>query len=138
MGSVSEEVRFLDDLDLTLSLDNRQSAFHQVLSIELAVQPIVFRASYRDIMLITAIFDRAYELYSMHNGQSTPPLEDAKISRPASLKRHPSDYTGETRSQGPSTPLPPMPSRGRFSENSHLLISKEHVRGFPSSASLFF
>ena len=63
MGKDAETVRFLDDVDLTFSLDSRISAAQQTTSIELTSQPVVFRASYRDINLITTIVNKAIELY---------------------------------------------------------------------------
>jgi len=63
MGRASESVRFLDDVDLTLSLDSRASALQQMTNIEISAKPIVFRASYRDINLITSIVNKAIERY---------------------------------------------------------------------------
>jgi vacuolar protein sorting-associated protein 13A/C len=74
MGKASESVRFLDDIDLTFSLDSRKSTQEHMTSMELAIKPIVFRASYRDIDLIMTIVNRAIELY----GQTAhPPRPDA-------------------------------------------------------------
>lgn len=67
MGKASENVRFLDDIDLTFSLDSRTSTQEHMTSMELAIKPIVFRASYRDLNLIVAIINRAVKLY----GQTT-------------------------------------------------------------------
>lgn len=64
MGASSESVRFLDEVDLTCSLDSRASISQQMTSIELSLRPIVFRASYRDINLITTIVNKALEMYS--------------------------------------------------------------------------
>ncbi|KAG2023495.1 hypothetical protein CC2G_001143 [Coprinopsis cinerea AmutBmut pab1-1] len=64
MGRHTESARFLDDVDLTVSLDTRSSAAQQMTSIEINAKPIVFRASYRDINLITTIVNKAIELYA--------------------------------------------------------------------------
>jgi vacuolar protein sorting-associated protein 13A/C len=64
MGKPSESVRFLDDVDLTFSLDNRSSLVQEMISMEISAKPIVFRTSYRDIKLITSIVNKAIELYS--------------------------------------------------------------------------
>ncbi|KAI0361599.1 vacuolar protein sorting-associated protein 13 [Trametes cingulata] len=85
MGRPAESVRFLDDVDLTFTLDSRSSAAHQSTSIEVTALPIVFRASYRDIMLITTIVNKAIELYGSSNrpqDQGRPGL-DKSPSRPA-------------------------------------------------------
>lgn len=64
MGQDADTVRFLDEIDFTFSLDSRTSDAHQRTSIELNSQPVVFRASYRDINLISTIVSKAVELYS--------------------------------------------------------------------------
>ncbi|KAJ7597035.1 vacuolar protein sorting-associated protein 13 [Mycena floridula] len=64
MGTPSDSVRFLDDVDLTFSLDSRSTSSQKMTSIEFTSKPITFRASYRDINLITAIVNKALELSS--------------------------------------------------------------------------
>ncbi|KAL0581607.1 Vacuolar protein sorting-associated protein 13 [Marasmius crinis-equi] len=64
MGKPEDSARFLDDFDLTFTLDNRSSSSQNMSSIELNAKPVVFRASYRDINLITAIVNKAIELYT--------------------------------------------------------------------------
>lgn len=83
MGKPTESVRFLDDLDLTFTLDSRTSESHQSTSIEVSALPIVFRASYRDIMLIMTIVNKAIELY----GKSTQPSEQDKLVSEKALSR---------------------------------------------------
>ncbi|KAI6047634.1 vacuolar protein sorting-associated protein 13 [Pisolithus marmoratus] len=63
MGAESDAVRFLDEVDITLSLESRSSIQEQLLNIELSTNPIIFRVSYRDILLITAIATKASQLY---------------------------------------------------------------------------
>jgi vacuolar protein sorting-associated protein 13A/C len=70
MGGASESVRFLDDVDLTFSLDSRSSSSHQMTNIEIGAKPVTFRASYRDINLITSIVNKAIEGYG--NSQQSP------------------------------------------------------------------
>ena len=69
MGNLDESVRFLDDVDMTLSLDSRQSAAQQMTSIDISSTPIVFRASQRDINLIMAIVTKAAQMAA----KPTPP-----------------------------------------------------------------
>lgn len=64
MGKSAESVRFLDDVDLTFSFDGRSTSSQKTTSIEISVQPVVFRASYRDIHLITTIVNKAIQLYT--------------------------------------------------------------------------
>jgi vacuolar protein sorting-associated protein 13A/C len=94
MGKPSESVRFLDDVDLTVSLDTRMSASQQMTSLEISAKPIVFRASYRDITLITNIVNKAITLYakstqSRFDSQSNESLERASktLSRAGSSRK---------------------------------------------------
>ena len=63
MGQASDSVRFLDETDMTFSLDSRTSSQEHMTSMELSMKPIVFRASYHDINLIMAIVNKAIALY---------------------------------------------------------------------------
>jgi len=65
MGKSVDSVRFLDDVDLTFSLDSRSLSSHQMTNVEVMAKPIVFRASYRDINLITSIVNKAIERYGI-------------------------------------------------------------------------
>jgi vacuolar protein sorting-associated protein 13A/C len=85
MGKASDSVRFLDEIDLTFSLDSRTSTQEQMTSMELTIKPIVFRASYRDINLIMAIVNRAVGLYGKTTSSSADGVPtDAKSSGPKS------------------------------------------------------
>ena len=77
MGKATESARFLDDIDLTVSLDNRSNSAQQMTSIEITAKPIVFRASYRDINLITTIVNKAIELYSNSQPAAAPSEQSA-------------------------------------------------------------
>lgn len=63
MSNIADSARFLDNVDLTFSLDSRSTASQQLTSIEISAKPIVFRASYHDINLIMNITNRALEMY---------------------------------------------------------------------------
>jgi len=71
MGKPSENVRFLDDVDMTFSLDSRTSSSQQLSSMEATITPIVFRASYRDINLIMSIVNSAIERYGQSQKQTS-------------------------------------------------------------------
>lgn len=77
MGQVSDSVRFLDETDMTFSLDSRTSAQEHMTSMELSMKPIVFRASYRDINLIMAIVNKAISLYGESASPSPSPSATA-------------------------------------------------------------
>lgn len=63
MGRAIESARLLDELDLTMTLDSRSTSSQQMTNIEVACRPIVIRASYGDILLITAIVNKAVDVY---------------------------------------------------------------------------
>lgn len=80
MDKPSDSVRFLDDLDLTLSMDNRQWAAQQMSNIEITLHPVVFRVSYRDIHLITTIVNKAIELSTKSQSSVTNGVPKSKSS----------------------------------------------------------
>ncbi|CEL57657.1 Vacuolar protein sorting-associated protein 13 OS=Saccharomyces cerevisiae (strain ATCC 204508 / S288c) GN=VPS13 PE=1 SV=1 [Rhizoctonia solani AG-1 IB] len=129
MGRSAENVRFLDDMDVTLSLDTRKSTAHQMTSIELSTQPIVFRASYRDINLIMAIVNRAIELSSKPQAQTQDQSQNAR----------PDAVSAVSSSMPPLSqrkPLPSSRSRKPVRRASHratsdvpkLMMSKEKLK----------
>lgn len=78
-----DSVRFLDEIDLTFSLDSRKSSQEHTTSIELAIKPIVFRTSYRDIDLIMTIVNKAIELY----GRTAPPSKPGATAAESSKRK---------------------------------------------------
>ena len=68
MDKSNDKLRFLDNFDFTLSLDSRNVELRQNTSIELRSDPIIFRSSYRDITLISNIFNKALELSTKSRG----------------------------------------------------------------------
>ncbi|KAG6890404.1 hypothetical protein C0995_008758 [Termitomyces sp. Mi166 len=109
MGKTSESVRFLDDVDLTLSLDSRSSLSQKTTGIEIAVKPIIFRASYGDLNMITSIINKAISLYGSTKTQSS-----SQINTTAS--------TLISKSSGPGT-------RHQTLGNARVLMSKEQLTG---------
>ena len=92
-GHVADSVKFLDDLDLKLTLDSQFSTSQQTMSIEIGCTPVVFRASYRDINLITSIVNKAIELYTKSQQSKSAPKQGDHLSlRPSdtSATRRPS------------------------------------------------
>lgn len=117
MGRPSESARVLDDVALSCTLENRSSFSHSTTSIEAVCKPLVFRASYRDIDLMTSIINKALSLASKANSQ-----------------------TGSDRAIGPgsNSPLRSVPTKHASSMRNHsnvqsitsgtVVISKEQVR----------
>ena len=79
MNNISDSARFLDNVDLTFSLDSRSTTLQQLTSIEVGAKPIVFRASYHDINLIMNITNKALEMYgNTANARAQGPGPGAK------------------------------------------------------------
>lgn len=117
MGKDAETVRFLDDIDFTFSLDSRSSESHQMTSIEVSSQPIVFRASYRDINLITTIVNKAIQLYT----ESTQKRTDDDGSKQVALTSQ-----GEPRPPA-SRQLTRATSHTQPVGHANVVLSKEQV-----------
>jgi vacuolar protein sorting-associated protein 13A/C len=92
MGKSSESVRCLDDVDLTFTLDSRASSAQQMTSIEITTEPIVFRASYRDINMITVIINQMISLYG-NTQQSGLPLANDSSPRSNVISRGPAELS---------------------------------------------
>ena len=140
MDKPNETVRFLDEIDLTLSIDSRRMAQHQMTDIELAVQPIIFRASYRDIMLITEIVNKAIALSSRPSPLPAAD-ESAVVTDEGASSLGPSTVTASRRrnsrvSRG-SIGASPVRARSGARRSTvtrnqaakpKIILSKEHVR----------
>ncbi|VDB84480.1 unnamed protein product [Peniophora sp. CBMAI 1063] len=102
MGKGAEEVRFLDDLDLTLSMDNKMTADQTMTSIEISCKPVVLRASYRDILLILAITHKATVAYAQQAASPRSPTDVSSSarslpsSRPNAMTRYSSRGTQQS------------------------------------------
>ncbi len=87
MDAPSERVRFLDDVDITLALDASDQGSQKHTAIELKTQPIIFRASYTDIMLIMNIVNKAIALasaesnFNSKDNAPSPKLSPTKSDR---------------------------------------------------------
>lgn len=77
MDNQAETIRLLDDFDITLSQDARTEGSHTTSNIDLRVEPVVLRVSYRDIMLVQRIVSKAIEL---SNSKPNATLEDEASS----------------------------------------------------------
>lgn len=137
MDKPDETVRFLDPIDITLSIDSRQIQTHQKTDIEINVQPVIFRSSYRDIQLITDIVNKAISLTSRTSPEAAVASESAVAEGSSSL--HPTtDVSRRRRSSRGSrgSTSSPVRTKGRRStiSRSHgtkkpvVVLKKEHVR----------
>ncbi len=121
MGKDSDVVRFLDEFDLSLSLDSRSSSSQQMTNMEINAKPIVFRASYRDIMLITSIVDKAIEL-----GATNSTSAEASTSK---YKSRISEFSVSKKSSTKQTAGKPRKSVGK----ARAVASKEQASAYLNS-----
>ncbi|KAK4052926.1 Vacuolar protein sorting-associated protein 13 [Microbotryomycetes sp. JL221] len=83
MDKPKETLRVLDDFDITLSMDSRADSGRQQTDIDISVQALILRVSYRDIMLINSILTRAIELSNRAPDPSAlPDASDTPVKRP--------------------------------------------------------
>ncbi|CED84268.1 Vacuolar protein sorting-associated protein [Phaffia rhodozyma] len=133
MDKPSESVRFLDDIDLTLSIDSRSVSNYQTTEIELAVQPIIFRASYRDITLITNIVNRATSLLTSATSpaKSTADHNEEDVAS-SDETGPPASYRAARRVSRASTNTNTSPTRSTVRRSSNaqpkFVISTEHLK----------
>ena len=115
MNNIADSARFLDNVDLTFSLDSRSTTSQQLMSIEVGAKPIVFRASYHDINLIMNITNKALEMYgNTANARAQKPESGAKSTADSAMKS--SELVVATR----ATPHPIA--------SANVITSKEQVR----------
>ncbi|KAH7104413.1 vacuolar protein sorting-associated protein vps13 [Auriculariales sp. MPI-PUGE-AT-0066] len=89
MNAPHDKVSFIDDFSITLSMDNRKVAQHQLTSIQVQVEPVILRASYRDINLIMSIVNKAITLSTSSDAGKSPSslaLSDTASPKPTTTK----------------------------------------------------
>lgn len=107
MDQPTERVRFLDDIDVTIAMDTRSAASGQSVILDVDITPVIFRASYTEIMLITDVVNKAASLAaavaSTNAENKADQVEDVKSTKappplPARPNRAPSHKTHRRRS----------------------------------------
>ncbi|KAL1739455.1 hypothetical protein HDZ31DRAFT_77584, partial [Schizophyllum fasciatum] len=119
MGKPSESVRFLDEFDATLTMDSRPTTAQQMTNLELACKPIIFRASHRDINLITTIVNKAVSLYSATQAAPSTDDQEKQVTRLEGSHGTSKWSSRVTKSRASGQPL----------GKAHLLTSKEQFKG---------
>lgn len=125
MDKPKDTIRVLDDLDLTVSMDSRADAGRQVTSIEAAIEPVILRVSFRDILLINSIVNRAIEL----SNRSSPQPEESSAGRPA-LESSPSGVKTRGRSKSEVTRGTKTQASSRVTDaalRAQVIVTKETV-----------
>lgn len=120
MGKATESVRFLDEVDLTFSMDSRSSSSQQMTSMELAAKPIVFRSSYRDINMIMAIINKAIALYGNSQSSESPQAVETISAKPLASRSSEGQVTKSNASKGDKT-------HTQLVGKARVLMSKEQV-----------
>ena len=116
MNNIADSARFLDNVDLTFSLDSRSTTSQQLTSIEVGAKPIVFRASYHDINLIMNITNKALEMYGN--------TANARAQKPEpGVKSMIGSTAGASSGLVVTTKATPHPIA-----SAHVITSKEQVR----------
>jgi vacuolar protein sorting-associated protein 13A/C len=141
MDKPKDRVTFLDQLNVALSLDTRRRGSQQMTSFEVEIpDPVIFRASYTDIMLIMDIVNKAIAAA----GKALTPDSAAQPGRRDSVSgtRRTSDArrrssVGDALSELTSTAIVPaktttarrssVSKRRRSLESSKVLVTKEQV-----------
>jgi vacuolar protein sorting-associated protein 13A/C len=122
MGS-PEDARILDDVDITLTLDSRTMSAHQMTNIDITIKPIVLRASYRDIMLILTVVNKAMEAYGRQTSAapSSKPAQTSQAISTTATRRVSGGSAQGTRTYTSKSSNLPLGS-------AHVVLSKEQVR----------
>ncbi|KAK8865949.1 hypothetical protein IAR55_001098 [Kwoniella newhampshirensis] len=137
MDRPNDRVKFLDDLNVALSLDTRRRGSQQMTSFEVEIpDPIIFRASYTDMMLIVDIVNKATAV-------ATKALAPAEGSHDNAIEDRRHSITGDGVTESTSTALVPAKqstrrgSVGRRSsvsqrrssmDKAQVLVSKEQLK----------
>lgn len=130
MDRPNDRVKFLDELNIALSLDTRQKGSQQMSSFDVDIpDPVVFRASYSDIMLIMDIINKATAAAT----RATAPA--GKVPAPSRDRR--SSLIGDSSTADASTALAISTKGERRTSVSHrrasvdkskVLVSKEQLK----------
>lgn len=132
MDRPNDRVKFLDELNIALSLDTRQRGSQQMTSFEVDIpDPVIFRASYSNIMLIMDIVNKATAAAT----RATAPAADPT---PISNRRTSLAGEGTTIATTSMAPVPPTKASTRrtsiskkrrsSADKSKVLVSKEQLK----------
>ncbi|EPQ26496.1 uncharacterized protein PFL1_05818 [Pseudozyma flocculosa PF-1] len=86
MNRPKDSLRLLDNFDLAMSMDSRVNAAAQTTSIEIDVEPLVLRVSYRDIVMIQSVVNKAIELSAQNSTSAGRNANDGTAATSASIR----------------------------------------------------
>ncbi|WVQ62160.1 uncharacterized protein L199_000298 [Kwoniella botswanensis] len=136
MDRPNDRVKFLDDLNVALSLDTRRRGAQQMSSFEVEIpDPIIFRASYTDMMLIVDIVNKASAVATKalapegSQEQTSPQNRRDSLTADASTENTYMAIVTTKHSRRASVSRRSSISRRRSSmEKAHVLVSKEQLK----------
>ncbi|ODO11680.1 hypothetical protein I350_00464 [Cryptococcus amylolentus CBS 6273] len=86
MDRPNDRVKFLDDLSVALSLDTRRKGSQQMTNFDIDIpDPVIFRASYTNVMLITDIVNKATAVATKALSPAEAPKDTSERERSNSL-----------------------------------------------------
>lgn len=122
MDKPADAIRFLDDLDISMTLELHQESSKQFTGIQLMMQPVVFRSSYRDILLIMSIANRAIALFSANKEhQQTYTQQSTFDSARAIAEKDSAEREGSNR------PNDPVNKSSKQAKTAKVVVSSEEV-----------
>ena len=131
MGKRVESVRFLDDVDIKMASESHSELNRQVSNFTVLVeQEFVFKTSYRDVLLITSIVNRAISLFSNSGEANVVETKQAAFdnatSAVVSKTNRPSRVSEDSRSQ--SRQVLSRSGRSKSSMKPKVIMTTEEVR----------
>lgn len=136
MDRPTDRVKFLDELNVALSLDTRRRGSQQMTSLEAEIpDPVIFRASYTDIMLIMDIVNKASAVASTALAPEGPTKEPSspRADRAADSVTEMSSLAVVPEASKSSTRRTSVSKRRASIEKSRVLVSKEQVCLLPNT-----
>jgi vacuolar protein sorting-associated protein 13A/C len=132
MDQPKERVKFLDELNIALSLDTRRRGSQQMTSFDVDIpDPIILRASYTDMMLITDIVNKASAVASKALATESGDKDGKdERQRPALRADASTDATSTMQVKAPSARRTSVNKRRGSVEKARMLVSKEQVSIF--------
>lgn len=132
MGKKVESVRFLDDVDIKIASESHSELNRQVSNITVLVeQEFVFKTSYRDIILITSIANRAISLFSTSDEANAIETKQAAFDNATSavvLKKTSEASHLNEEARGSSSQSLARSGRSKSSLRPKVIMTTEEVR----------
>ena len=125
----TDRIKFLDELNVALSLDTRRDGSQQMMSYDVDIpDPVIFRASYTDIMLILDIVNKALAA-AQKAGQAPNSEKPIERRRSSAVTDGITETSSRTMTATKTTAIRSSAVTRRASaEQSKVLVSKEQLK----------